>query len=61
MMGQETRAKLMDYRATHKIKEREEFIILTNRIHEEWAGVNTQTLARVYRVLEVSVRCGRMS
>ena len=40
MMGQETRAKLTDYRATHDIKEGQEFAILTNLIHQEWAEVS---------------------
>jgi hypothetical protein len=40
MMGQETRAKLTDYWATHDIKKGEEFAILTNLIHQEWAEVS---------------------
>lgn len=40
MMGQETRAKLTDYWATHDIKEGQEFAILTNLIHQEWAEVS---------------------
>jgi hypothetical protein len=39
MMGQETRNKLTDYWKEHDIKEGEEFAILTNIIHQEWAGV----------------------
>lgn len=38
MMGQETRNKLTDYWKEHDIKEGEEFAILTNVIHQEWAG-----------------------
>jgi hypothetical protein len=42
MTGQETRNKLTDYWATHEIKQGEEFAILTNLIHEEWAGVSVK-------------------
>lgn len=42
MMGQETRNKLTDYWATHEIKKGEEFAILTNIIHQEWAEVSVQ-------------------
>jgi hypothetical protein len=42
MLGQETRNKLTDYWREHEIKENEEFAILTNIIHEEWAGVNVK-------------------
>ncbi len=39
MMGQETRNKLTDYWKDHDIKKDTEFAILTNIIHQEWAGV----------------------
>lgn len=42
MMGQETRNKLTDYWRDHAIKEGEEFAILTNIIHQEWAGLSVQ-------------------
>ncbi|MDP1635849.1 MAG: hypothetical protein Q8L69_14345, partial [Gallionellaceae bacterium] len=42
MTGQETRNKLTDYWANHDIKKGEEFAILTNVIHLEWADVNVQ-------------------
>ena len=42
MMGQETRNKLTDYWKEHEIKEGEEFAILTNIIHSEWAEVTVQ-------------------
>ena len=38
MTGQETRNKLTDYWANHDIKQGEEFAILTNLIHQEWAA-----------------------
>ena len=40
MTGQETRNKLTDYWSVHAIKPGREFAILTNIIHQEWAGVS---------------------
>ena len=42
MTGQETRNKLTDYWAEHDIKEREEYAILTNIIHQEWSGLSVK-------------------
>jgi DNA-damage-inducible protein D len=42
MMGQETRHKLTDYWKNHNIKETKEFAILTNIIHQEWAGITVK-------------------
>src|SRR3989339_1696004 len=42
MMGQETRNKLTDYWSEHDIKKENEYAILTNIIHEEWADVSIQ-------------------
>ena len=42
MTGQETRNKLTDYWKDHKIKEGEEFAILTNIIHQEWSGLSVK-------------------
>lgn len=42
MLGQETRNKLTDYWREHEIREGEEFAILTNIIHEEWAGITVK-------------------
>jgi DNA-damage-inducible protein D len=42
MMGQETRNKLTDYWKTHDIKAGDEFAILTNIIHQEWAGISVK-------------------
>ncbi len=42
MTGQETRNKLTDYWANHDIKKGEEFAILTNIIHQEWAEVDVK-------------------
>lgn len=41
MMGQETRNKLTDYWKSAKVKEGDEFAILTNIIHQEWTGLKT--------------------
>lgn len=40
MLGQETRNKLTDYWKDHDIKDGKEYAILTNIIHQEWAGVS---------------------
>jgi hypothetical protein len=40
MMGQETRNKLTDFWSTHDIKKGQEYAILTNLIHQEWAEVS---------------------
>ncbi len=40
MTGQETRNKLTDFWSEHDIKAGSEFAILTNIIHQEWAGVS---------------------
>lgn len=42
MMGQETRNKLTDYWSEHDVKKGEEFAILTNIIHQEWAEVSVR-------------------
>jgi hypothetical protein len=43
MTGQETRNKLTDYWAKHEIKKGDEFAILTNIIHQEWADVDIKS------------------
>ncbi|MGL4399210.1 MAG: BRO-N domain-containing protein [Luteolibacter sp.] len=42
MTGQETRNKLTDYWAGHDIKKGDEYAILTNIIHQEWAEVSVK-------------------
>ena len=42
MTGQETRNKLTDYWKEHDIKEGDEYAILTNIIHQEWAEVDVK-------------------
>lgn len=42
MLGQETRNKLTDYWKEHGIEKPDEFAILTNIIHQEWAGISVK-------------------
>jgi len=42
MMGQETRNKLTDYWKDHEVKKEEEYSILTNIIHQEWADISVK-------------------
>lgn len=42
MMGQETRNKLTDYWKDHEVRKEEEYAILTNIIHQEWADVSVK-------------------
>jgi len=40
MMGQEIRNKLTDYWKNNEVKEQDEYAILTNIIHQEWADLS---------------------
>lgn len=42
MTGQETRNKLTDYWQTHGVDGTDQFAMLTNLIHQEWAGVSVK-------------------
>ena len=42
MTGQETRNKLTDYWKNHEVTKENEFAILTNIIHQEWAGITVK-------------------
>jgi DNA-damage-inducible protein D len=42
MTGQETRNKLTDYWKEAGVKERDEFALLTNIIHQEWTGLTVK-------------------
>ncbi len=42
MTGQETPNKLTDYWAGHDIQKGREYAILTNILHQEWAGVSVK-------------------
>ena len=43
MMGQEIRNKLTDYWKGSRVKEKKEYAILTNIIHQEWSGVSVKS------------------
>lgn len=43
MTGEETRNKLTDYWAGHDIRKGDEYAILTNIIHQEWAEVSVKS------------------
>lgn len=47
MMGQETRNKLTDYCKSHGIKDGDEFAVLTNIIHQEWAEISVKDHKKV--------------
>src|SRR3989339_1910818 len=42
MMGQEIRNKLTDYWKNNEVKEKDEYAILTNIIHEEWSDLSVK-------------------
>ncbi len=42
MTGQETRNKLTDYWKEAGVKEGDEFVMLTNIIHQEWTGLTVK-------------------
>ncbi len=42
MMGQEIRNKLTDYWKDNKVKEKDEYAILTNIIHQEWSDLSVR-------------------
>jgi hypothetical protein len=42
MMGQEIRNKLTDYWKNNEVKEKDEYAILTNIIHEEWTNLSVK-------------------
>ncbi len=42
MTGQETRNKLTDYWQTHGVEGADQFALLTNVIHQEWAGLGVK-------------------
>lgn len=42
MTGQETRNKLTDYWQTHGVDGADQFALLTNVIHQEWAGLSVK-------------------
>jgi DNA-damage-inducible protein D len=56
MMGQETRNKLTDYWANHEIKQGEEFAILTNIIHQEWAELSVKDHKQLKGLMDQNLR-----
>ena len=42
MMGQEIRNKLTDYWKDNEVKEKDEYAILTNIIHQEWSDLSVK-------------------
>ncbi|MBI2459395.1 MAG: hypothetical protein HYV53_02475 [Parcubacteria group bacterium] len=42
MMGQEVRNKLTDYWKNNEVKEKDEYAILTNIIHQEWSDLSVK-------------------
>ena len=56
MTGQETRNKLTDYWSEHDIKKGSEFAILTNIIHQEWAGVSVAEHKDMFQSMPLSGR-----
>jgi len=56
MMGQETRNKLTDYWANHDIKQGEEFAILTNIIHQEWAELSVKDHKNLKGLVDQNLR-----
>ncbi len=56
MLGQETRNKLTDYWKEHEIKEGREYAILTNIIHQEWAGISVKEHKHLKRLKTQNLR-----
>ncbi len=56
MTGQETRNKLTDYWSDHDIKQGEEFAVLTNIIHQEWAEVSVKSHKKMKNLKDHNLR-----
>lgn len=56
MTGQETRNKLSDYWSNHDIRQGEEFAILTNIIHEEWAEISVKSHKKLKHLQDHNLR-----
>lgn len=56
MLGQETRNKLTDYWKSHDIKEGREYAILTNIIHQEWAGLSVRDHKKIKGLKDQNLR-----
>lgn len=56
MMGQETRNKLTDYWKEAGVKEKDEFAILTNIIHQEWSGLSVNEHKKLKKLKTQNLR-----
>jgi len=56
MMGQEIRNKLTDYWKGHEIEKQDEYAILTNIIHTEWAAVSVKQHKNLKRLKTENLR-----
>ena len=56
MMGQETRNKLTDYWKEHEVKERDEYAILTNIIHQEWTDLTVKEHKKIKNLKNENLR-----
>lgn len=56
MTGQETRNKLTDYWENHNIKQGDEFAILTNLIHQEWADAGKGGAKSIEEAMTLLIR-----
>lgn len=56
MMGQEIRNKLTDYWKNNEVKEKDEYAILTNIIHEEWSDLSVQQHKNLKRLKTQNLR-----
>jgi len=56
MMGQEIRNKLTDYWQDNEVKEKDEYAILTNIIHQEWSDLSVKEHKKLKRLKRQNLR-----
>lgn len=56
MMGQEIRNKLTDYWKDNEVKEKEEYAILTNIIHQEWSDLTIKEHKKLKNLKKENLR-----
>lgn len=56
MLSVETRNKLTDYWSAHGIKKGEEFVRLTNVIHQEWSGLSVKSHKNLKKIQAQNLR-----
>jgi len=56
MMGQEIRNKLTDYWKDNEVKEKDEYAILTNIIHQEWSDLSVKEHKNLKRLKTQNLR-----